>query len=452
MRVVKHLSEDIQVSHIQQDLEWFIDVLNARLKHYFGENPTFSIETIAPPQLSGEPTIYSNFIAHYELPVAERLVLILALIPHLQPQILDVFFTKNEKFDRGFTEFGGVKGQFYSGFVPTGETAMFLLAGNDLQERLRFSMIFDEDHVFAQHKLLWLHNPHPDEPFMSGVLTLAEEFVDSFSVGKVRKPKYSVDFPAQRITTSLTWKDLVLDNHTMEQVSEIQAWVEHGDTLLRDWGFANRLKPGYKSLFYGPSGTGKTLTATLIGKYTGRDVYRIDLSMMVSKYIGETEKNLAKVFDRAANKKWILFFDEADALFGKRTNVGDSHDRYANQEVSFLLQKIEDHNGLVILATNLKSNIDDAFTRRFQSIVPFPMPKSNERFQLWKKSIPEQCKLDKSVNLKKIAEQYELAGGAIINAVRYAALMTIRNKSEVISEKLLHTGVLKEFQKEGKTL
>ncbi len=451
MRVVKGIS-DSPALHVQQDLEWFIDVLNARFKHYFGENPSFDIETIAPPVLNGEPSIYSNFIAHYSLPIPERLVLILSLIPHLQPQILDVFFTKNTNYDRGYTEFGGVKGQFYSGFVPTGETAMFLLAGNDLKDRLRYSMIFDEDHLFAQHKILWLHNPHADEPFMSGTLHLSDEFIDSFSVGKVRKPKYSVDFPAQRITTALTWKDLVLDSHTMEQVSEIQAWVEHGETLLHEWGFAKKLKPGYKSLFYGPSGTGKTLTATLIGKSTKRDVYRIDLSMMVSKYIGETEKNLAKVFDRAANKNWILFFDEADALFGKRTNVGDSHDRYANQEVSFLLQKIEDHDGLVILATNLKSNIDEAFTRRFQSIVPFPMPKSNERYQLWKKSIPEQCKLGTTVNLKKIAEQYELAGGAIINAVRYAALMTIRNKSDVIDEKLLHAGVLKEFQKEGKTI
>ena len=136
------------------------------------------------------------------------------------------------------------------------------------------------------------------------------------------------------------------------------------------------LKPGFKALFHGLPGTGKTLTAMLIGKKTGLDIYRVDLSQMVSKYIGETEKNLAKVFDKAEHKNWILFFDEGDALFGKRTNTKDAHDRYANQQVSYLLQRIEEYDGLVILATNLKNNIDDAFLRRFQSIIHFPMART----------------------------------------------------------------------------
>ncbi len=179
---------------------------------------------------------------------------------------------------------------------------------------------------------------------------------------------------ARLLKSKLEWKDLVLPGETMKQVEELHLKIRQ-----------NALMPGYRVLFYGPPGTGKTLTASLLGKHTGRDVYRIDLSMVVSRFIGETEKNLAILFDKAENKDWILFFDEADALFGKRTSVRDAHDKYANQEVAYLLQKIENFEGLVILASNLKSNIDDAFIRRIQSRIYFPVSKYDERLKLRKK-------------------------------------------------------------------
>src|SRR5699024_10733916 len=153
--------------------------------------------------------------------------------------------------------------------------------------------------------------------------------------------------------------------------------------------------------------------------------YRIDLSLTVSKYIGETEKNLARIFDWASDKQWILFFDEADALFGKRTEISSAHDRYANQEVSYLLQRMEDYPGMVILATNLKSNIDEAFTRRFQSVIYFPVPGKEERFELWKNAFPKQITLHDSVDLEQLADQYELTGASIMNVVRYCSLMAL---------------------------
>jgi SpoVK/Ycf46/Vps4 family AAA+-type ATPase len=153
--------------------------------------------------------------------------------------------------------------------------------------------------------------------------------------------------------------------------------IRQGDVLMNQWNMRHKLRPGCRALFFGPPGTGKTLTATVLGKATGRQVYKVDLSMVVSKYIGETEKNLAGPFDRAEHKDWILFFDEADALFGKRTQVRDAHDRYANQEVSFLLQRIETYHGLVILASNLASHVDEAFARRFGHLVHFPMPRQD---------------------------------------------------------------------------
>ena len=173
------------------------------------------------------------------------------------------------------------------------------------------------------------------------------------------------------LATKQSWNELALDKETTGQVEEIKNWLKQSSSLKAGISVKKKLKPGFRALFYGPSGTGKTLAAALIGKELNKPVYRVDLSKLVSKYIGETEKNLESVFAGAKDKDWILFFDEADALLGKRTNVKDSHDKYANQEVSYLLQRVEEYNGLVILASNMKNNIDDAFTRRFNLIIRF---------------------------------------------------------------------------------
>lgn len=180
--------------------------------------------------------------------------------------------------------------------------------------------------------------------------------------------------PVERITTELEWEDLVLPDQAMKDLEEIVVWTRHRQTVQEDWRLKRRLKPGFCSFFYGPPGTGKTLAAALLGKKTGLEVYRVDMSRVVSKYIGETEKNLASLFDQAEKSNWILFFDEADSLFGKRTEVSDAHDRYANQELAYLLQRIEDYPGIVILASNLNASIDKAFARRFQSVIHFPLP------------------------------------------------------------------------------
>ena len=252
------------------------------------------------------------------------------------------------------------------------------------------------------------------------------------------------------ITTRLEWEDLVLDNTVLQQVQEIKAWLEHGDTLMHDWGLEKILKPGYSCLFYGPEGTGKTLTATLLGKVTGREVYRVSLSVLVSKYIGETEKNLERVFAQAEEHKAILFFDEADALFGKRTEVKDAHDKYANQEVSYLLQRIEDFPGVIILATNLKSNMDAAFLRRFRSIVHFNMPAAAERLQLWKNIFGKGKPLDAGIDLQDIAAKYELSGEQIVNVLRHCMLWVARHHAAAVSKDCLLDGIRNELKRTGK--
>jgi SpoVK/Ycf46/Vps4 family AAA+-type ATPase len=233
-------------------------------------------------------------------------------------------------------------------------------------------------------------------------------------------------------------------------VREIEDWIVHGRSLMEDWGMKDKLRPGYRALFYGPPGTGKTMTATLLGKFTGRPVFRIDLSMVVSKYIGETEKNLASLFDKAENRDWILFFDEADAIFGKRTGVRDAHDKYANQEVSYLLQRIESYAGLSILASNFKSNIDLAFVRRFNAMIYFPLPSSGERLALWRSAFPEAAPLNPEVSFEDLARRHELTGAQIMNVVQFVCQRSLASGAAEISMIDVDHGVSRELAKEGR--
>jgi hypothetical protein len=366
--------------------------------------------------------------------------------------MLDLFSVKNATYDKGFTEFGGLKGSSHGGFLPTGETAIFLLAGNDLHSRMEAMELFSNSHYFYNHQVLQLNDAAPNEPFLSGALTLSADYINYFLTGHNSRTRFNKDFPARLITTETGWDELVLPQDTLIQVEEIRTWIEHNDTLMNAWGFSKKLKPGYKSLFYGPPGTGKTLVACLIGKICDLEVYRIDLSTIVSKYIGETEKNLEKVFQMAENKNWILFFDEADALFGKRTGINNSHDRYANQETAYLLQRIEDFKGLVILASNLRSNIDEAFARRFQAIIYFPVPQPEERLKLWKQSFSAATILEPAIDLNVIAKKYELTGGMILNVVRYCSLMALKRNENVIRLADAEKGIYKELAKEGRMM
>jgi SpoVK/Ycf46/Vps4 family AAA+-type ATPase len=267
--------------------------------------------------------------------------------------------------------------------------------------------------------------------------------------GEVLKPRFGPDFPAKEISTQMDWDELVLSSTTLDQIHNMKLWIKHNNLLRNDWGMAKRMAPGYKALFYGPSGTGKTLTASLLGKEFQRSVYRIDLSQIVSKYIGETEKNLEKVFVRAENKNWILFFDEADALFGKRSITKNAQDRYANQSVSYLLQRIEYFNGIVILASNYKNNIDQAFIRRFNTIISFKKPDAKERFQLWKSAMPKVIDVE-SNNLEIVSEKYELTGAQINNIIQYCCLnLAEQNRIKIELSDLL-SAIKIEYLKEEK--
>jgi len=438
---------------LDRELQWLDEVLSARLALHFGQDCKYQAITDIPlPDLEHDESEYAHLVCEQRFGFDERIVLMLALAPHLRPSLLDTLFVRNSNLERGFTEFGGWKGRAHGGFLPTLETVAFVLAGEDLRARIAIRGLFNEEHGLVRLGILRISHDAPGEPRFSAPLLLAEEYLDLLTTGQRHKPDYSASFPAKRITTALQWSDLVLTGEAREEIDMMVTWVRHGARIMREWQLEKAIKPGYRSLFFGPPGTGKTLTATLIGQAAQVDVYRIDLSLVVSKYIGETEKNLAHVFDQAQSRGWLLFFDEADALFGKRTATSSAHDRYANQEVSYLLQRIEDFPGVVVLATNLKDNMDDAFSRRFQSQVHFPMPDAEQRRTLWEGMARHTGRLAADIDLAGLAEAHELSGGAIANIVRYGAISAMQAGRDRISAADLHNGIVKELRKEGKTV
>ena len=255
---------------------------------------------------------------------------------------------------------------------------------------------------------------------------------------------------AQKRIPKYRWNDLILPADPLCQLQELCSQARHRHIVYGDWGFERRLSlgNGLNVMFNGPPGTGKTMAADVIANDLQVDLYKIDLSQIVSKYIGETEKNLDRVFHEALSSNAIIFFDEADALFGKRSEVKDAHDRYANIETGYLLQKMEEHDGLVILATNLRNNLDDAFLRRMHFVVEFPFPDQEQRAKLWQTLFPEEVPRSGDVDFSYLARHFKVPGGNIRNIAVCAAFLAAAERAEVGMRHLIHA-TRREYQKLG---
>jgi AAA+ superfamily predicted ATPase len=262
-----------------------------------------------------------------------------------------------------------------------------------------------------------------------------------------------LDALAHKIRTTYSWNDIVIPPDQLAQLHEICVQVRHRRTVLEQWGFDRHLAmgKGVNVLFAGQSGTGKTMAAEIIAADLGLELFRVDLATMVSKYIGETEKNLDRVFTAAREANAILFFDEADAIFGKRSEVKDAHDRYANIEVGYLLQKMESYDGVVILATNLKKNLDEAFVRRLHTTIDFPFPEEPDRLRIWRKVFPADAPLGDDVDLGFLARQFKLAGGNIRNIALLAAYLAAEDGTVITMPQIVRA-IRREYQKLGKLL
>jgi hypothetical protein len=295
------------------------------------------------------------------------------------------------------------------------------------------------------------HTPSPDAPLSA---------VELFAAARAHSnPRLAT--LAHKLVPRYTWEDIVLPDDQRALLREVVDTVRGRPQVLDAWGVGDKLASsrGITVLFAGPPGTGKTMAAEIIAGEMGLDLYKIDLSTVVSKYIGETEKNISRIFQEAEQSNAILFFDEADALFGKRSEVKDSHDRYANIEISYLLQRMEAYDGVTILATNLRSNLDDAFTRRLQFAVNFPFPDAEERLRIWKTLFPPDLPQARDIDFSLLAERFRLAGGNIRNVILSAAYLAAADEAksatpteipqQVTMAHLLH-GTRRELQKMGR--
>ncbi|MCP5096146.1 MAG: ATP-binding protein [Chloroflexi bacterium] len=312
----------------------------------------------------------------------------------------------------------------------------------DLATKFRFSAGQIHDSVHTARNLARWRNP--ENPQL--------ETADLYAASR-RHSNRKLTHLAQKITPHYRWDDIVLPEDHLEQLRDICAQVKYRGQVLDVWGFYAKLAmgKGTNALFAGPPGTGKTMAADIIAHDLGLDLYKIDLSTVVSKYIGETEKNLSKIFAEAETSNAILFFDEADALFGKRTEVRDSHDRYANLEISYLLQKMEEYEGVVILATNMHKNMDDAFRRRLHFIIEFPFPDAPDRQRIWENIWPADTPRSPDLDLAFFAEKVVVAGGNIRNIALSAAYLAAAN-GQTITTPLLIKATQREYQKIGKLL
>lgn len=392
---------------------------------------------------------YSQFINEHQLEVPDRVLLISSLATHVAPETFSSLF--NGDYDNGhYSELGG-SWPDKRNFVPTVQTVLYLLAGNDISLRNRYLQHINGCHLLARQIVVLQNHEHQllAENVLKKVPQLASEYVNNLLFGQKPRPDFGKNFPASVTTTALSWEDLVVKPYVLKELDRISNWYVGGKRMIESAG--GKINGSFPCLFYGSSGAGKTLAVQLLGKKMGVDVFRIDLSMVVSKYIGETEKNLAYLFDRAKGRDWILLFDEADALFGKRTDIKDSKDKWANLEMSYLLQRMEEHQGLTILTTNLRNNLDMALTRRFQSVLYFQRPDKEERKQLWQKLMPLPYTYPHDIAYDGLAH-YDLTGADISNVLKAACLdAECRNTRQISSGDLLEA-IKREFAKDNRTI
>ncbi|MDQ6764440.1 MAG: ATP-binding protein, partial [Bacteroidota bacterium] len=286
------------------EFDYLRDLINYRLN-----NPSDQ-ELPEMPAVDTWGLPVKNFITTYNFDKNQcaATLLLIGLAPHAIPELFDRAIQEKLKTSGDFPEIGGVRGKNFRGFLPTGQTAVFLLAGDDVNRRAEIEKLFWSDNDFARRKILWLEELSAGEPTISGKIIMAMDYIDLFLFGTAAPPHFGTNFPAKKITTELTSEDIVMNADVKRHYKSLKQWIDYNPALMDEWKMQKRLRKGYRVLFYGPPGTGKTLTANVLGNETQKDVYKIDLSMVVSKYIGQTEKNLELLFARAEDKNWILFF------------------------------------------------------------------------------------------------------------------------------------------------
>lgn len=422
---------------------WINDLIQQRMREL--KNNTVGKTTLhIPKTVFEQKNPIKDIIDDINGDVADFTLLSLALCSKIYDKHLHPLLSLQEKYP----EIGGVVRRINHEFVPTVKTAAFLINGNDDDN-------FPENYAKVVHSrliqegIIELINTDQQTDIKNAIIRLNDKYLQFLTRGKSPDLGLTPDFPAQLLKTSKTFNELILKDTTRQQLEDVILYAKNQKELFSNDDTDNALTKGFITLFWGPPGTGKSLTVSVIGNELGLDAYRIDLSRVVSKYIGETEKNLEKVFQRFDGKNCILFFDEADALFGKRSDVKEAKDRYANQEISYLLQRIETFGGLVILASNLKENMDEAFKRRVHSWVYFPRPNAEERYKLWQIHLPGNFRYESEELLSWLAQNYELTGSHITNVIKLSCIRALGNGTKELTKEIIEPYILDIYKREG---
>lgn len=447
------IQKDTVALHVEKQFNWLREIMYYRACSPIGIDFNTLLEQIPAPSIGLDDNtgvLFSAPLKEHSLSPAEQLVLLLSVSPYYIPSFFSNNLNAGDRQIHLGTTLLLTKSLVSNTYLPTIDTALFLLSGENVSARQGYLSMFMSDSKLLAGGLLERPVPPNGEPFTRSVLTPTQNLLSGIVSGEDKGPEFSHDFPATILSSDYNWDDLVLDFNTRSQLEEVKEWLNYEDICAQSNLSFDKFKRGYKCLFHGPPGTGKTLAASLIGKLTNRQVYKIDLSAIVSKYIGETEKNLAKIFDRASHANWILFFDEADALFGARSATKNAHDRYANQEVSYLLQRFESYEGVSILASNFKENIDTAFYRRFHSIVKFKLPEAEQRCQLWDVHLPEGFVFEAGIDLNQISKEIKISGSGIYNVMRRSCMKAVLNQDNIIRGQDMYISIKQEFAKENK--
>ena len=436
------------------DLQWLEACIERRLNEISGDN-FYDVpdERILLPDITEATDPYAQLVHKYQLDASDRLLLVAGLAPQVSPDLFNRRLINTERnYHNQYAQMGGYVDKNYLKFIPTIATIIHLLGGSERGLSLRNQVRLRKASPLLKEQIVEFQtSQRPDQPgdFMSMTVTVASEYVRYVLTGEAPQPDFGSDFPATLLRSNSNWDSLILAEPVMKKVHRLLRWMEYSPALLAD--NVDKINPSFPCLFYGPPGTGKTLTAKLIGHKFQKPVFRVNLPAIVSKWVGETEKNLAKLFDRAEGKDWILFFDEADAIFGKRTEIRESNDKWANLEVAYLLQRIEEYPGLVILSSNLKENMDKALTRRFQLVIEFPRPGKDEQLKLWKSQLPNGFTYREDIDFKKFLPQ-QLTGANIANILKIACLDALSSGRRVLTPSNLKGALQEELAKENRTM
>lgn len=444
---------EINVQALASSIIWLEELMRLRMDELEGSskiNIEEYAEKIDKNYLSDNTSLHS-LLSDYNNSYVEYLLVSLTFTAWFRPKSLGQLAKSKPDTNELYPETGLLSNKAANKYIPTLQTALFLLAGTNITKQAYFHSIL-LSHALFKDQILHLRKPSAYNNFPNEhILEFDLAYYNFLLNGK--KPRYdaSPDFPASLLETEKGFSDLVLKEHTRVQLDTIMNYAAIRTSLFEREGVKSKIKPGLLAMLYGPPGTGKTFTVSVISKELGVDAYRIDLSRVISKYIGETEKNLEKIFERLSDKNCILFFDEADALFGKRTEVGDAKDRYANQEVAFLLQRVESFPGLVILASNFKQNLDTAFKRRILVSIYLAPPDNDERLILWNNSLPEYFKFEPANLPDVLAEKHPFTGANISNIIKLSCIQAESMKTRDITIDIMEPYIKHEYLKEGLT-